>query len=269
MWQRGSLGTAGFQSTLPLRGATASREKSPCGTPYFNPRSPCGERPQRISRFWRALNISIHAPLAGSDVQPSAAAYPRGSISIHAPLAGSDPVGSVAPESNPDFNPRSPCGERPERHRLWPCERVISIHAPLAGSDLHRGLCGGRQAISIHAPLAGSDAVRRDDLPHPCGFQSTLPLRGATAASFSWFSGRLDFNPRSPCGERHGLKPAVHVAIEFQSTLPLRGATSEAPYIAAQDEFQSTLPLRGATGNTRRIDKWIGISIHAPLAGSD
>ena len=52
--------------------------RSPCGerpdcahwrhcAAYFNPRSPCGERlPKFRKRKWRR-NISIHAPLAGSD----------------------------------------------------------------------------------------------------------------------------------------------------------------------------------------------------------
>ena len=56
--------------------------------------------------------ISIHAPLAGSDVYCPGRAPGRKGISIHAPLAGSD------------------------RHN--PMEQSfhgISIHAPLAGSD--------------------------------------------------------------------------------------------------------------------------------------
>ena len=55
----------------------------------------------------------------------------------------------------------------------------ISIHAPHAGSDVPHlvGLDG--QLISIHAPHAGSDA-------HAKIYQSR----------------DVDFNPRSPCGER-------------------------------------------------------------------
>ena len=57
---------SGFQSTLPLRGATFS--------PYF----PLGRK-----------KISIHAPLTGSDL--IFAAFPvQRVISIHAPLTGSD-----------------------------------------------------------------------------------------------------------------------------------------------------------------------------------
>ena len=33
----------------------------------FNPRSPCGERPQQLERVLVVLGVSTHAPLAGSD----------------------------------------------------------------------------------------------------------------------------------------------------------------------------------------------------------
>ena len=80
------------------------------------------------------------------------------------------------------------------------------------------------------------------------GFQSALPLRGATAlgerartpfvisiraplaGSDLHRAGRLSgkdrhFNPRSPCGERHEFLVDESEFIEFQSALPLRGAT--------------------------------------------
>ena len=101
----------------------------------------------------------------------------------------------------------------------------------------------------------------------------------------------MDFNPRSPCGERPGADWSAVSDLIFQSTLPLRGATTKLTVIAVSRLFQSTLPLRGATqnvhplstrevfqstlplrgatfrvGDTRRS---VVISIHAPLAGSD
>ena len=93
-----------------------------------------------------------------------------------------------------------------------------------------RGATNGRrpltvpQAISIHAPHAGSDRLGR-------------------------LSGRCsrNFNPRSPCGERH---------VEY--------ATRVIGYL-----FQSTLPMRGATKYTPSLRHLLLISIHAPHAGSD
>ena len=58
-----------FQSTLPLRGATCPISR-PCSWPiYFNPHSPCGERLDRSPRRKLQHSISIHTPLAGSDVR--------------------------------------------------------------------------------------------------------------------------------------------------------------------------------------------------------
>ena len=57
----------------------------------------------------------------------------------------------------------------------------ISIHAPHAGSDgVGVRLRFAPSLISIHAPHAGSDIL----------FMSISPFC-------------LNFNPRSPCGERH------------------------------------------------------------------
>ena len=56
---------------------------------YFNPRSPCGERPATGSSIFRIYKISIHAPRVGSDVE-------------------SDMIELYLQ----NFNPRSPCGER-------------------------------------------------------------------------------------------------------------------------------------------------------------
>ena len=79
-------------------------------------------------------------------------------------------------------------------------------------------------------------------------FQSTLPVRGATASS--------------------PMRRAARS--RFQSTLPVRGATGGYQIIRRTQKFQSTLPVRGAT-DTGLVDLFgtIIISIHAPRAGSD
>ena len=78
--------------------------------------------------------------------------------------------------------------------------------------------------ISIHAPLTGSDVLLAGQKVVTEVFQSTLPLRGATA-------------DRIAARRRPG----------FQSTLPLRGATITQRLNQNGFTFQSTLPLRGAT----------------------
>ena len=58
--------------------------------------------------FW----ISIHAPRVGSD-QHWRELMGENNISIHAPRVGSDPIQQSLMPGIADFNPRSPCGERP------------------------------------------------------------------------------------------------------------------------------------------------------------
>ena len=123
--------------------------------------------------------ISIHAPLAGSDVLYISCVLsfinfnprsPRGErqnsikdsvkaliISIHAPLAGSDSSPSTNPNDYIDFNPRSPRGERPDEPSFR-CH--YADFNPRSPRGERPGLPSIRERsclISIHAPLAGSD----------------------------------------------------------------------------------------------------------------
>ena len=82
--------TKTFQSTLPVRGATGSMEVGVSHAKDFNPRSPCGERLMVVIPIGVAVEISIHAPRAGSDQYPPESVVYSDPISIHAPRAGSD-----------------------------------------------------------------------------------------------------------------------------------------------------------------------------------
>ncbi len=113
-----------------------------------------------------------------------------------------------------NFNPHSPCGERLKETLLAIPGLTISIHTPHAGSDGYRKPGGNITQISIHTPHAGSDidkdccaTAKKNFNPHsPCGerrfkmqnnenkiiFQSTLPMRGATA-KITYFQTNTDF----------------------------------------------------------------------------
>ena len=80
--------------------------------------------------------------------------------------------------------------------------------------------------ISIHAPREGSDSRRAPRSLSRCRFQSTLPVRGATAELIVQF----------------GLE------CPFQSTLPVRGATSSV--FPTVDEFDISIhaPREGSDG---------------------
>ena len=210
----------------------------------------------------------------------------------------------------PHFNPRSPCGERQLRTAFQiqkfyisihapragsdgnlrlhcPLHCQISIHAPRAGSDLNRH-CGYEMAddISIHAPRAGSDCPDPFCLLRVVLFQSTLPVRGATADSLgaahgdsyfnprspcgerrlqiSWLVHPFHFNPRSPCGERQVADLSEWWWGQFQSTLPVRGATGHECERGLESKrlFQSTLPVRGATAKMPKTEPFILSNFH-------
>ena len=59
------------------------------------------------------LGISVHTPLAGSDVPLAGRVVLDLFISIHTPLAGSDKKYGIGQSVKSYFNPHSPCGERP------------------------------------------------------------------------------------------------------------------------------------------------------------
>ena len=135
------------------------RDNNYC-TRYFNPRSPCGERPARADIRKRAKLISIHAPRAGSD------GLSRGfrselRISIHAPSAGSDGRSDSRVLDSENFNPRSPCGERRENRQKQQKTLKFQSTLPVRGATYLAGMIIFHQQISIHAPRAGSDPTNR------------------------------------------------------------------------------------------------------------
>ena len=145
--------------------------------------------------------ISIHAPRVGSDqpgrstpstifvfqsTLPVWGATKDGvkviqvqRISIHAPRVGSDPGSGQERLVESDFNPRSPCGERPDK----------------------RDQISGRNLFQSTLPVWGAtkDCRYYQDAKV---FQSTLPVWGATWKGRRLTWKRANFNPRSPCGER-------------------------------------------------------------------
>ena len=99
-----------FQSTHPLRGATDQPVQRKPGW-MISIHAPLAGCDMDRSRRPGKRRISIHAPLAGCDWMDR----PRvktDEISIHAPLAGCDIVKHKIQNLEVNFNPRTPCGVR-------------------------------------------------------------------------------------------------------------------------------------------------------------
>ena len=167
--------------------------------------------------------ISIHAPRAGCDVRGFKSEV-HTIISIHAPRAGCDGSRLTILSSVRDFNPRTPCGVRR-------CHCILST----GGTNFNpRTPCGVRRLWFVSS---GEVDI----------FQSTHPVRGATALMPELAIRPRDFNPRTPCGVRRPVLRKPLKALRFQSTHPVRGATASMPSLSSRTVFQSTHPVRGAT----------------------
>ena len=160
------------------------------------------------------------------------------------------------------------------------------------GSDGKKSLLTEVQHISIHAPRVGSDPSQISASYLVYGFQSTLPVWGATVSYCNGLSVTLNFNPRSPCGERHRIHLATGSTAAFQSTLPVWGATGagrcrgqgrkisiHAPRVGSDPGssgdvndklyFNPRSPCGERPGAKIKISRFKEISIHAPRVGSD
>ena len=193
------------------------------------------------------VSISIHTPLAGSDLAVDrqgpaifefqstlplrGATQPRKYmtnlflISIHTPLAGSDNTKITATTSMTNFNPHSPCGERR-------CGIVLTL-TPMNYFNPHSP-CGERRC-GIVLTLTPMNYFN----PHsPCGER----LRHGVQVVDDY-----DFNPHSPCGERR----------RFRTTRLNR------------EDFNPHSPCGERLLDGAEFGGFGVISIHTPLAGSD
>ena len=170
-----------FQSTPPVWGATPYRRcRRPSARSHFNPRPPCGGRP-RPSCPIRSFRHFNPRPPCGGRRNPSGPGRCSRYFNPRPPCGGRPPT-ATGPEARRNFNPRPPCGGRRVPADVYPLAHIISIHAPRVGGDRFPRLRG---------------PGRRE-------FQSTPPVWGATKARSLRVHRFFNFNPRPPCGGRHG-----------------------------------------------------------------
>ena len=167
------------------------------------------------------------------------------------------------------FNPRSPHGERHNAPGVMPQESAFQSTLPARGATDPDGESYETKHISIHAPRTGSDwwselRKGKDDI------SIHAPRTGSDTASIIAFASAIDFNPRSPHGERHKYVALGGIVSKISIHAPRTGSdeTSQAsalcprnfnprsphgerplPRLESRNDtiFQSTLPARGAT----------------------
>ena len=192
----------GFQSTLPMGGATPTESCTQC-----------------------MRRISIHAPRGGSDLHVKTKTGVDGIFQSTLPVGGATtrriaisacdtfqstlPVGGATTDKVDDmtfaqFQSTLPVGGatpmcRSERHG----GKLFQSTLPVGGATLKKeNLSRCKMDISIHAPRGGSDKTATGKLTCSGIFQSTLPVGGATFFKFFQKNFSEHFNPRSPWGER-------------------------------------------------------------------
>ena len=191
-----------FQPTRPLRGATAVGSVCRTAEGIFQPTRPLRGATAVVLLLIHGITFQPTRPLRGATVYDNFYQMIK-KISTHAPLAGRDDTqGSTLTRRSHNFNPRAPCGARPQGYKAALCYGWISTHAPLAGRDQ---TAPQERSYSIYfnprAPCGArrSRKARSSDSTHfnpraPCGarpFRRRDPARSA-----------LYFNPRAPCGAR-------------------------------------------------------------------
>ena len=117
---RGGRGSVGFQSTLSLRRATEGQENDAPIRPIISIHALLAEsdptsvpRRKPLAQFQSTLSLRRATQNYGF-------AGRRFVISIHALLAESDTGWMRFSHRQPNFNPRSPCGERQQIPPNWP-----------------------------------------------------------------------------------------------------------------------------------------------------
>ena len=198
------IGPKRFQSSRSLRTATrASRIPYQPGK-YFNPRGPCGPRrfqnvrvtPKIVFQSSRSLRTATRNHQETCDTYKQF----QSSRSLRTATTTSRPI----PTGGGNFNPRGPCGPRPDAEGGCLIWRYFNPRGPCGprrnatGNDLSgeifqssRSLrtatpagfhAGGGLCISILAVLADRDWRKPVGTSGPWGFQSLRSLRTATTA---------------------------------------------------------------------------------------
>ena len=212
-----------FQSTRPLRGATELDDNSHNTPEHFNPRAPCGARPQEVFIEVEGINFNPRAP-CGARLPHCPGAFELHQFQSTRPLRGATLCFARKDGGQCHFNPRAPCGAR---H----INAVEFLHGVLFQST--RPLRG-----ATYRSTGAADSMSNFNPRAPCG------ARPARSWPWCWTG---YFNPRAPCGARRTVIAALIAWWKFQSTRPLRGATDPDIKYIPVSVFQSTRPLRGAT----------------------
>ena len=196
-------------------------------------------------------SISIPAPRVGSDCL-FVGVRPRISISIPAPRVGSDIFPAAGCLAVMNFNPRSPCGERPLLDRVVMPEITFQSPLPVWGATHCHGRGWCRRVISIPAPRVGSDFGLPDYASKATEISIPAPRVGSDPLMRSVSPAARYFNPRSPCGERRLGRSSLFLREKISIPAPRVGSDFGVPLCYACTKISIPAPRVGSDGTGRR-----------------
>ena len=174
---------------------------------------------------------------------------------------GERPTYSAKRPVTPYFNPRSPCGERlPPRYLAWVPRSHFNPRSPCGERHMLPGTATFRQ-ISTHAPHAGSDLRHWHHHRHR-RISTHAPHAGSDSIPWTTKQSSMRFQPTLPMRGATMIEVSCIFQYVFQPTLPMRGATCNKRVHPWTCRFQPTLPMRGATGGCPIY--WTGYRIFQP-----
>ena len=146
------------------------------------------------------INISIHAPLTGCDMQGDIDRKANKTISIHAPLTGCDDSLSKDRRRSIIFQSTHPLRDATSMQLWWIMNQIISIHAPLTGCD-RNSLARWSNAYNFNPRT-------------PYGMRLNSLVKGSC---------ENNFNPRTPYGMRQGEPLRINHKACISIHAPLTG----------------------------------------------
>ena len=186
-----------FQSTHPLRGATDRLLHGLRGGHYFNPRTPCGVRRSRQFGAAGYRTISIHAPLAGCDTSLTSTRSRQQPFQSTHPLRGATNPAAVVDKALIFQSTHPLRGATTKSDAIILQAGVFQSTHPLRGATPRRSFPREISLISIHAPLAGCDRRETELIPTKT-ISIHAPLAGCDEMPFFKESTYIDISIHAP-----------------------------------------------------------------------
>ena len=178
----------------------------------FNPRTPCGVRPiHEDGELTGFMFQSTHSLRSATRPALSFEAWAKQFQSTHSLRSATSRLLFIRLYKK-CFNPRTPCGVRPNLTSYTPAMRGFQSTHSLRSATWSTLKSGASFPVSIHALLAECDGCPGPRISWLYRFQSTHSLRSATQDQQGLAGLAGCFNPRTPCGVR--LRLTIYIVIQ-------------------------------------------------------